>query len=159
MVHRLASIFSLLRQGVTLGVDYGSRSVETLLSVAETVEGSVYEMGSLRVSKGDLEFRLANPPLRVGAFRQVRAVVDGVPVAPDATRFRVGAGTGWRSADVLDPDHPLELRPGVPTEFLLAGVGRPGRGPVHLRLEFESVAIPPLVWCEFSDEPRRGEGR
>jgi len=147
-------MLSLLRQGLALEADFGTRSLEALLWIAEAVEEGVYVPGSLSPSGGALLFELANPPLRAGAFRALRATVDGQRIAPDRLRFRSGPASPWRTAERIPAEGPLELLPGRPTEFAVdaatVAVGRRAT----IRLELESVAIPPLVWLEFSDYVR-----
>lgn len=152
----MGSLLSLLRQAFSLETEFGTRSIEALLWIAETVEESVYEAGSLACSSEGIVFNLVNPPLRVGAFGAVRLQVDGAPVDPSRLRLRSGPGTPWTTADRITPDSPWLLVPGGRTEFAADGPApRIGRA-VRLRLEWESLAIPPLVWFEFSDVARPG---
>jgi hypothetical protein len=148
-----AGTLSLLRQGLTLGVDYGTHTLGALLAVAETVEQAVYEPGSLRSIPGGLAFALENPPLRVGAFAEVRVLIGGVPVAPERLRLRKRPATAWRTAAEITAASPYEWRPGEATEFEAAAPA-PGPGErVHVRLELRSLAVPPLVWCEIREVP------
>jgi hypothetical protein len=156
--HRWGPLLSLVRQGIALEVGYGGRSLEALLWVAETVEEAVYAPGSLALRKGTLTFGLLNPPLRVGAFHRVRLAVEGRPVAPDQLRFRTGEGQPWRSAAEVSAEAPLRLAPGRPVAFAATGVGPLSVDRPTVRLELESVAIPPLVWLEFADAVRREDG-
>jgi hypothetical protein len=151
---RLGAIVSLLRQGLELEIGFGTRSVEALVWIAEAVEESVYAAGSLVRTATGLQFRLSNPPLRLGAFRELRLIVDGRPVAPERLRFRRSAGGAWRTAASLSEAEPLVLLPGEPTEIAADGVEPRIGGRAELRLELSSVAIPPRVWVEFSDEVR-----
>ena len=153
---RLGSIVDLLREGLALEVGFGTHSVEALLWVAETVEEAVYAPGSLTLSESVLTFRLTNPPLRVGAFSGLRVSVDGRPADPARLRFRSGAGTPWRRASSLSRETPLELVPGRPVEFAIEDAVPIVPRRASVRLELDSVAIPPLVWVEFSDEVRQG---
>jgi hypothetical protein len=153
---RVGPILSLLRQGITLGVDFGAHSLESLLAVAETVEGSVYRPDSLVRTASGLEFVLDNPPLRSGAFSSLTVSVDGVRVPPERARVRRGEGFPWRSLADVSETSPVELLPGVPTQ-IAADAEFPGPGrTVTVRLELRSVAIPPLVWFEFSEVLRDG---
>jgi hypothetical protein len=154
--HRLGSLVSLVRQGIALEVGFGTRSLEAFLWVAEAIEEGVVAADSLTVSNGTLAFELTNPPLRVGAFRSVRATVDGRAVPPERLRFRPGAGHAWRSAPSVSLEGPLEMVPGRSTEFAIDGAGVPAGTRTTVRLELESVAIPPLVWVEFSEDVRPG---
>ncbi len=153
---RVGPLLSLLRQGIALDLEFGTRSLESLVRLAETVEESVYVPGSLVTGPYGLRFALENPPLRTGAFRALRARVNGAAVPPGSVRFRPAGTDTWRDAGGLDRDHPLELTPGARTEFELA-LAPPPTGEVTVRLEFENVAIPPLVWFEFR-EPARPAG-
>lgn len=145
---------SLVRQALSISREFGVHSLETLLFLAETVEDSVYSRGSLRRSGDGLSFVLANPPLRMGAFSSLSARLDGVEVPPQETRIRSGVNGAWRTADAISRAAPLELRPGEPTEVALGRVGVGAGQPVTIRLELQSVAIPPLVWLEFTEIPR-----
>jgi hypothetical protein len=151
--HRFGALLSLVRQGVTLGLDFGSHSLEAMLSVAETVENSVVEPDSLARSPGRLSFSLANPPLRTGAFSAIRVRVDGAAVPPDRVFLRTGAGAAWQPAAELSRAQPWRRGPGERTEFRVAVETATDR-PLTVRLEFDCIAIPPLVWIEFTDTPR-----
>jgi hypothetical protein len=153
---RLGSLLSAVRQGIALEVGFGTRSLEALVWIAETVEEAVYATGSLCWDAGLLSFELTNPPLRVGAFRALRAVVGGREVPPGRLRVRRGPGVPWRSAASLSAETPLELVPGQVTEFVIDAPTAPEAARITVRLELDSVAIPPLVWLEFSDDVRRG---
>jgi hypothetical protein len=148
-----AGTLSLLRQGLTLGVDYGTRSVGALLAVAEAVEQAVYEAGSLRRIPDGLTFVLENPPLRVGAFAEVRALIGGAPVPAESLRFRKRAGTPWRTGADVTEASPYEWGPGEATEFVLAAPPTAPGERVCVRLELRSTAVPPLVWCEIREVP------
>lgn len=150
----VGTAFSLARQGLELGIEYGPHSLEALLWVAETIEESVYCAGSLARDGDGIRFSLHNPPLRAGAFSSVRLLVDGRPVAPDRLRLRTGMRGAWRSAGSVTPAAPIDLRAGVPVEFV-AGLPPPAPGSsATVRLELECPAIPPLVWVEFRDAVR-----
>ncbi len=148
---RIASLLSLLRQGIALEVGYGTHSIEALLWVAESIEQGIYARGSLHRTAAGVGFRLDNPPLRIGAFDGLRVTVGGRTVEPTAVRLRPGEGGGWRDASSISRAAPLELLPGRPTELELDVAPPPG--PIAVRLELVNVAIPPRVWIEFEDEP------
>lgn len=149
-------LFSAAVQGLELGIEFGVRSLEALLWIAETVEESVYRSGSLAVREGGVRFSLDNPPLRHGAFSAVRLYWEGAAVGPSEVRIRAGADRPWRTAASVTRDAPLELHSGEPIDFEVGVSGaRPGATPL-VRLELECRAIPPLVWVEFRD--RVGEG-
>ncbi len=152
---RVGPLLSLLRQGIKLDLEFGSHSLESLLRIAETVEESVYVPGSLETTPRGLRFALENPPLRMGAFRALRAFVNGAAVGPASVRFR-SPGGAWRDVRDLGHDRPLELLPGTKVDFEL-DVSPPPAGEVTVRLELENIAIPPLVWFEFR-EPARPAG-
>jgi hypothetical protein len=151
-------LLALLRQGITLGVDFGPHSLETLLSVAQTIEGSVYEPGSMRRTREGLELVLDNPPLRVGAFAEIRVLVDGVAIPAERVRLRPGADDPWRSAATVTPGWTYDLGPGDRIELRIVGAAPDSRGPVRVRIELRTLAIPPLVWCEVHDTPSSGPG-
>jgi hypothetical protein len=149
----VGEVLSVLRQGLTLGVQFGTHPLEALIWVAETVEEGVYEAGSLRRTERGIAFALDNPPLRVGAFTYLRVVVDGAPVPGDRVRFRRGAGAPWRTPQSLGPDSPWDLAPGDRTEFEVDGMFGEGEEPLTVRLELRTPAVPPLVWFEFRESP------
>jgi hypothetical protein len=149
---RVGAILSLLRQSISIGADFGAHPLEALLWVAETVEGSVYEPGSLRRTGDVVSFALANPPLRSGAFSSARVSLGGQFLAAQDISVRED-GRPWRTADSLSRAAPLRLAPGVRTEFRLRAPPPIVDRPLEVRLELESVAIPPLVWFEFRDSP------
>ncbi len=148
---RLGEAVSLLRQGVEIELRFGTHSLAAMAELAETVEASVYVPRSLVARPGGLAFSLANPPLRVGAFREVRVRVDGVPVPSPAVRIRwPGARDGTRASEVT-AGAPLRLRAGDPTDWEVDGVERRVGDPVVVRVELVSLAIPPLVWLELHE--------
>ena len=144
---------SLLRQGLSIEIHYGTRSLEALLSVAEAVEDAVYATGSLRRIPGGLALALDNPPLRVGAFSAVRVLVDRNAVPPAQVRLRRGPGAAWRTASDVTADSPYRWGPGEPTEFELETSAALTGEPVCVRIELVSIAVPPLVWCEIREVP------
>ncbi len=151
---RVGPLLSLVRQGLELEVDFGTHSIEALLWIAETVEESVYPSGSLASTPAGLRFELLNPPLRVGAFHALRVSVDDRWVPPEGVRFRPALTATWRSAASLSAESPVVLAPGRPMEFAVDAPWARDPGERHLRVELESVAIPPLVWIEFADTAR-----
>jgi hypothetical protein len=120
--------------------------------VAEAVEDAVYESRSLRRIPGGLALSLENPPLRVGAFAELQILVDEVPVAPEAVRFRKGDRTAWRTAADVTAETPFEWGPGERTDFEV-NVTVPAGHRTCVRIELRTVAIPPAVWCEIRDVP------
>lgn len=147
----VGDVLSLVRQGLTLGVQFGTHSVEALLWVAETVEEGVYEAGSLRRTAEGISFALDNPPLRVGAFTSLRVRVGEAEVTGDRIRIRPGPGTAWRTAASVGPDAPFHLGPGDRSEFDLVGEFGSVRESVTVRIELRTPAVPPLVWFEFAE--------
>ncbi|HZY69876.1 MAG TPA: hypothetical protein VFF67_02715 [Thermoplasmata archaeon] len=146
----------LVRQGVSLGVQYGLRSLEVLGSFAELIEHSVYEPASLRRTADGFGFTLRNPPLRMGAFSALRLLLDGVPVPPDSAFLQPGGRPDAIPFSALSAAHPVEIPIGRRTRIT---VRHPpvDDGRHHVRLEFQNVAIPPLVWFEFEDMVREEE--
>ena len=137
-------------------MEFGSHSLEALLWVAETVESGVYRPGSLRRTSSGIAFVLDNPPLRAGAFAAARLLVDGTAVAPEMVRCRAMGSVSWQRFAELSTATPLELRPGMPTEVEAAVIPSRPDERIAVRLELTSLAIPPLVWFEFSDLARPG---
>lgn len=154
--HRVGTALSLVRQGLSVGREFGVHSLEALLWVAETVEESVYVPRSLVRNDRGLAFTLANPPLRAGAFSSLRLWVDRVEVSSGAVRVGKGSPRVWRIASEINESAPLELRPGEPTEVSLDRVSTGAEREVTVRLELQNIAIAPLVWFEFTEAPRPG---
>jgi hypothetical protein len=149
----LRADLSLLKEGAEVAIGFGIRSLEGLGEVAEYLEHGVYEKGSRQSNRGAVTFTLRNPPLRMGAFRSVRASLDGVWAAETST-VQPGGSPAPVPLGSIDRGHPVTLPIGLRTRFTLRGVDpTPRKGKV--RLELVSVAIPPLVWYEFTDEIRR----
>ena len=156
-VREIGTALRLARQGLDIGLEFGSHAVEALLGIAQTVEESVYRAGSLTRSPDGLRFTLDNPPLRAGAFSGLRVYVDGAGVEPTSIEVRTPPRAAPRIAATLSPIATIDLVPGTPIEVRLAGVGRTaGERPV-VRLELDCPAIPPLVWVEFQDTVRSEE--
>lgn len=151
---QLGAILSLVRQGLTVESEFGIHSLASLVSLAEVIEQSVYEPESLVRTGTGLAFRLGNPPLRTGAFLGVRLVVDGEPVPGERCRFRQPPAAEWARLSEVSAAAPLELRPGERTEIEVDGPAPPAGREVTIRLELRSVAVPPLVWFEFTAAPR-----
>lgn len=152
--HRLGSILRLVGDALRLEAEFGTHSIEMLAWIASTVEASVYLPSSMVRTPSGFRFSLANPPLRIGAFSALRVGVDGSTVPADQVRLRAGPGTPWRGSGELSPAHPLELEAGTRTEIDVQWPGVDGHRSVQVRLELQSVAIPPLVWLEIRDTPR-----
>lgn len=148
---RPGSWLSLLRQGLSVEREFGRHSLEALVSIAETIEDSVYERGSLTRTLNGFTFCLNNPPLRIGAFSSLRLILDETPIPAERVRFRGGPGHAWRELAEISRERSLDLGPGARIEFAV-GVPLPedAKGP-RVRLELQSIAIPPLVWFEFTD--------
>jgi hypothetical protein len=139
----------LVDQGIELGLDFGIHSVVELARLGELLLHSVYERGSLRLDGGQAVFTLRNPPLRMGAFSRVRLFWDGAEVPAAAVSIAPALGTPRALAEV-DREHPVTIPVGERTRFRLGPV--PSDAHRHVvRLELQSVAIPPTVWFEFSD--------
>ncbi|MCI4352260.1 MAG: hypothetical protein L3K14_02590 [Thermoplasmata archaeon] len=141
---------TLLREAVSLVREFGLHSAERLAHVAAFLERSVYAPRSLHALPGGVGFTLLNPPLRVGAFSSIRVLWDGQRVPPDQLFIRGEGQAIERPVTDITNSRPVELRPGQRIAFRLAGVPA-GPGPHRVRLELQSIAIPPLVWFEFSD--------
>lgn len=145
----------LAREGMLIGWDYGRRPLVELARTAEYIERSVYRKGSLRREANRVIFELRNAPLRQGAFGRVRLFLDGAPVDPERATIHPRDAPAPRTLAEIRPEAPVVLRPGVEVRLEI------GTGPVRtvgtevtVRMELESVAIPPLVWLEFRDRLR-----
>jgi hypothetical protein len=147
---------SVARQGIELGIDFGVHSVEALVWIAETIEESVYRVGSLARTPEGIRFSLSNPPLRAGAFSAFRVAWNGTPVDPVHLRLRAGPDAEWRTGASVAPAALVDLLPGR-TIDVTARVPPAEIGPTAtVRVELECPAIPPLVWVEFRDAVRSG---
>ena len=143
---------AVLRQGLHLAFDFGLQPIEELARVAELLEHSVYEPGSLRSNGQEVVFTLRNPPLRTGAFDRARVFFDGA-LTPAANAWAAGPDGARQPLAALGRDAPLVVPVGRRTHFGFPWDGETG-GSRKVRLELHSVAIPPLVWFEFSDHVR-----
>ena len=142
----------MLAQGIRLAVQFGWRPLEEMTLMAELLEHEVYEHGSLSWGEGSLRFTLRNPPLRMGAFSELRLWVDGTVFPPGDVEVAV-EGAVPRTVAGVGPASPLVLPTGRRTRFAVR-CSRPVNGPHRVRLELQSVAIPPTVWFEFTDHLR-----
>jgi len=141
---------ALLREAVSLIREFGLHSTERLAHVAEFLERSVYAPRSLHVAPGGAAFTLLNPPLRVGAFSAIRVSWDGRSVPAEHIFVQREGQAVERPATDITPSRPIDLRPGQRIDVRLAGVPT-GSGHHRVRLELQNIAIPPLVWFEFTD--------
>ena len=146
----LRAALSLLRQGTAVGWDFGLRSVEELARVAELIQHSVYQAGSLERTDRGVAFVLLNPPLRMGAFSSATIHWDGALVPPTRATVAAGARAQPRPLESITREQPLIFPLGEPTRFDLV-FDQVASGHHAVRLELRSVAIPPLVWMEFTD--------
>jgi hypothetical protein len=153
--HHPGGLLSLLRQGLSIGVRFGSQSVEALLWVAQSIEEGIYVDGSLRRTPRGIAFDLDNPILRVGAFCELTVRVDGTILPGEQVRFRPRDGSEWRTANSVSNDRPWALGPGDRTRFELDGTFGHELDPITVRLELRTRAIPPLVWFEFEERPAK----
>lgn len=153
----LRADLSLLRQGVSLAWEFGVRSLEGLTRIAELIEHSVYEPRSLVRTPDGVAFTLLNPPLRMGAFSGLTVRWDGGTVPPAAVALALPGVRDPLPATRVGPTQPFTFPVGQRTTILLA-LGSPAAGRHRVRLELESVAIPPRVWFEFEDELRAEAG-
>jgi hypothetical protein len=145
---------SLIRQAASIEHEFGPAALVELVRVARFLERAFYVPGSLARTASGIAFDLANPPLRTGAFKWARLLVDGTALPAEHCRVRSDReSTAQRFAD-LSETGPLVWPTGRPAYFEADGV-RAGKGLHLVRLELRSVAIPPLVWIEFSDRVRR----
>ncbi|MFZ1024452.1 MAG: hypothetical protein WAN87_10000 [Thermoplasmata archaeon] len=147
----LSRDLSLLRQGISIGAEFGPHALVMLARIAEIVEDSVYAPQSLWATPQGIRFVLQNPPLRVGAFGSIQARVNGVEAPPERARFRTAGQEGFRSFRDVSRDLPLTMIPGQRTEVELDLAAPLPKGPVTIHLSVRSIAIPPLVWFEFTD--------
>jgi hypothetical protein len=140
----------LLREALSLIREFGLHSVERLAHVAEFLERSVYAPRSLHAVPGGAGFTLLNPPLRVGAFSAFRVSWDGVSVPAEQVLLRRQGQAIDLSSSEITVARPIELRPGQRVEVRVVGVPI-SSGRHRVRIELQSIAVPPLVWFEFVD--------
>jgi hypothetical protein len=145
---------SLLRQGASVAFEFGRAALEELARVGELVEHAVYERRSLSERGGQVSFTLLNPPLRMGAFREIRLFWNGTRLSPASVHLRSGDGPE-RSLASIDADHPATPEVGQRHRFRFEVPNR-AAGVQRIRIELVSSAIPPLVWFEFGDLLRTG---
>jgi hypothetical protein len=155
--HRIGSILRLVGDAARLEVSYGSHSLEALAWVARTVESSVYVPRSLVRTRTGFRIAFANPPLRIGGFSSLRVLVDGATVPPVAVRYRTGAAQPWQGVGSLGLAEPLELQAGSTLLLEVDHPLPPRSAPITVRLELQSVAIPPTVWVEVRDTAREAD--
>jgi hypothetical protein len=142
----------LLGEAITVGRRFGEHSLVELARLAVFVEHAVYTPHSLALVPGGLRFLFRNPPLRLGAFDAVRLTLDGSPVPSGSAWVDVGGAGKPRRLSEVTRDAPLELLPGVATEFRADLAAKLAPGSEHVvRLDLHSVAIPPAVWVQFRD--------
>ncbi len=140
----------VVRQGLHLLVSFGLRPLEEMTRVAELLEHSVYQRGSLSVEAGRVSFVLLNPPLRMGAFSRITLSWDGTPIPPERSSVVVGGSGPPRPLSDLSRERPLVLPVGERTRFWFEPPVV-SEGTHAVRLDLQSVAIPPRVWFEFHD--------
>jgi hypothetical protein len=147
---KLLEELELVKQGIGITTGLGIGGMEGLGRMALLVGLNVYEFGSLKPTGEGVTFTLRNPPLRMGAFSAIRAFWDKVQVPPTMLQVSVRGSPTATRADRIDRDHPFTIPVGKRTDFRL-DIGAAVPGPHHVRLELQSVAIPPLVFFEFTD--------
>lgn len=143
---------SALREGLSIGWAFGLGSLEELARNALELEYGIYREGSLARRPDGVAFELTNPPLRLGAFSQLRVFWDGFSLDPAKVRVATDRHPEPRAVATLSRSEPLELGVGEGSRFELALDPPPSAGHHRVRLEWTSSAIPPLVWMEFVDE-------
>jgi hypothetical protein len=121
-----------------------------MVRVAELIESSVYDRGSLTTDGRQVRFRLLNPPLRMGAFSRITLVWDGGAIPPSDATITSVSGQSPTRLDKISAERTVTIPIGRRTEIAFA-TDRRESGAHRVRLELESVAIPPMVWLEFTD--------
>jgi len=151
--HRIGVDLGLLKAGFDIGREFGWHSLEEMARIALYVEREIYESGSLRSVPGGIAFTLRSPPLRMGAFQRAQLLWDGQALdGAGCTAHPEDSGTPVRF-DQLSRDAPLVLPVGRRVEFA-ARIAPAPVGRHTIRLELQSLAIPPTVWMQVSDEVR-----
>lgn len=149
---------SLIRQALTIEHEFGTASLLELARVAQFLEHAFYVPSSLVRTPTGGAFRMANPPLRVGAFERVRLRVDGTLLPPERGRIGPDLALAPIPFHQIDRSHPMTWMPGESKriEFDLSPFSE---GRHELRLELQNIAVPPLVWIEISDGLHPDVGR
>ncbi len=155
-VGALRGDLSLLRSGLSLGWTFGAGSLEELARTALLLERDIYRTGSLVRAGEEVRFRLANPPLRLGAFHRIALTWDGRPVPADAAWVATDRRPEPRILASVSRSEPVELVTGEGSAFALAIPEGAELGPHRVRIDFASGAIPPRIWLEFADVLRDG---
>ncbi|HEV8049236.1 MAG TPA: hypothetical protein VGP88_01445 [Thermoplasmata archaeon] len=150
---RVGVELGLLRAGVDIGRGFGWHSLEEMARIALYLEGEIYEKGSLRAVPGGIAFTLHNPPLRMGAFRLVRLLWDGRPLPEGDCTVHPQDLPGPVRFDQIRRETPLILPAGRQVAFG-AQISPPPTGPHTVRLELQSLAIPPVVWFQVTENLR-----
>jgi hypothetical protein len=88
----------------------------------------------------------------MGAFSAVRVHFDGQRVPDDAAWLHPAGASVETSLATVDREHPVALEIGRRTTVRLRLAELPGAGHHLVRVEAQSVAIPPLVWFQFTDD-------
>lgn len=146
----LRADLGLVRQGLRLALDYGVRPLEEMVRVAELIESSVYEHGSMTTDGRNVRFRLLNPPLRMGAFSSIALRWDGAAIPPSDATIASADSQSPRRFESISQAEPATIPIGRRTAIAFETDRR--EIAVHrVRLELKSVAIPPMVWLEFAD--------
>lgn len=143
----------MLRQGISVGASFGLASLEELARVGLELEEGVYRTGSLVRVPAGVRFRLTNPPLRIGAFHTLRVYWDGVQLDPDLAHVATERCPELRPISAVDGGDPLVLGVGESSTFSLTLPAASTAGRHRIRVEWVSVAVPPVVWLEFVDVP------
>ena len=150
-LRQLRGDVGLLKEAVSLIREFGLASAERLAHVAEFLERSVYAPKSLHATADGVGFSLLNPPLRVGAFSALRVSWDGTSLPAGQVFVRRAGEAVERPASDIAEGRPIDLLPGQRIDFRLAGVPT-SSGHHRVRLELQNIAVPPLVWFEFTDQ-------
>lgn len=146
---------SLLRQAISIAREGGLSSLEELARLGAFLEKAFYVADSLRSHPDHIEFEIENPPLRMGAFRAARLLWDGESVPPERCVIAPGRD-GPRPFSEVSELQPLTIPSGRRTT-IMAAIACPSESRHTVRLELQSIAIPPVVWLEFYDRARAVE--
>lgn len=142
---------SLVEEGLELFARFGFGSLEELARTAWEVERGVYRPGSMVRTEAGVAVPLRNPPLRIGAFRSIAVAWDGTLLDGSSVTVSTDRSPGPRPIASVTAALPLELELGEGSRFELALPEDPGKAPHRVRIEWRSLAIPPLVWLELRD--------
>ncbi len=127
--------------------EFGTKAITELARTASLAGLQVFERGSLKATPDGVRFTFRNPPLRMGAFSAIRVFWDRQRVPDADVTVQVRGSPPPTSLAKVKANRPFTVPVGQRTDFVLR-LPTPAEGAHRLRLELQSVAIPPMVFWE-----------